>query len=556
MEQMYSCPNCGSLIYYGEPACQNCGIEMDWSAVEQPEPLDEYQYQEYYPEEQQWDQQEWEQPTGEVQQEYTRHHPGMQRRTLKKRKVHKQGKGFGEYLALFNKHRKIIGIAILALLCVVIAGTAIAIGLGHNPFVPASSGQINGSTTPSGSEPAAQPVAGPIDIIVFKAEPSVIPGGQNSTLSWEVSGADTVTIDQDIGTVPAKGNKVVSPMANTTYRLTATNSGGSETATITISVNVTLPIISFTATPDSISSGQSSTLKWDVKGATSIKIDKSEVAPSGQKVVSPTSTTTYTLEARNSAGLKEVTVTVSIGSAGKPVITSFTSTPELIASDGTARLEWYVTNATSVSINQGIGTVSLYGSRDVTPASTTEYTLTATNSAGSTTMTTTVAVSSSGQPVITRFRAMPPTITTGGSSTLDWVVAGATSMFIDQNIGTIPATGTHSVSPTATTTYTLTATNDKGTVTATATVNFSTVPPPAINYFQIDNDTIFVGQSTILRWSVTGADSISINQGIGAVSPVDIWTITPSSAGTITYTITATNSLGDTDTASVTLTVQ
>ncbi len=61
------------------------------------------------------------------------------------------------------------------------------------------------------------------------------------------------------------------------------------------------------------------------------------------------------------------------------------------------------------------------------------------------------------------------------SATLTWSTINATTVSIDQGIGTVASSGTLSVSPTATTTYTLTATNAEGPATATATL---TVTPP------------------------------------------------------------------------------
>jgi hypothetical protein len=65
--------------------------------------------------------------------------------------------------------------------------------------------------------------------------------------------------------------------------------------------------------------------------------------------------------------------------------------------------------------------------------------------------------------------ATPSTTVSGQASTLDWSVTGATSMSIDQGVGTVAGLSV-SVSPTATTTYTLTATNAAGTVSADTTV--------------------------------------------------------------------------------------
>lgn len=84
-----------------------------------------------------------------------------------------------------------------------------------------------------------------------------------------------------------------------------------------------------------------------------------------------------------------------------PTISSFTSNSTSIIEGENVTLSW-VTNATSVSIDHGIGTVAApSGSTTVTPASTTTYTLTATNSAGSSTAVVTVTVSSGSTYVIT-----------------------------------------------------------------------------------------------------------------------------------------------------------
>jgi hypothetical protein len=69
--------------------------------------------------------------------------------------------------------------------------------------------------------------------------------------------------------------------------------------------------------------------------------------------------------------------------SGKPsVIQEFSSNPSTIDSGGTSTLLWNVTGATSVSIDQGIGQVAVAGTRVVSPATSTVYTISATNSAG------------------------------------------------------------------------------------------------------------------------------------------------------------------------------
>ena len=72
--------------------------------------------------------------------------------------------------------------------------------------------------------------------------------------------------------------------------------------------------------------------------------------------------------------------------------------------------------------------------------------------------------------MIASFTATPASINAGQSSTLQWSVQNADYGEHQLLIGTVPASGTRSVSPTATTVYTLTATNTAGSTTRTATV--------------------------------------------------------------------------------------
>jgi hypothetical protein len=69
------------------------------------------------------------------------------------------------------------------------------------------------------------------------ADTSVVVAGDPVTLTWQTQGAATVTIDQGIGTVAASGARRVTPAADTTYTLTATNSVG-QSVTSSFSVRV------------------------------------------------------------------------------------------------------------------------------------------------------------------------------------------------------------------------------------------------------------------------------------------------------------------------------
>ena len=80
-------------------------------------------------------------------------------------------------------------------------------------------------------------------------------------------------------------------------------------------------------------------------------------------------------------------------------------------------------------------------------------------------------------PIVNSFSAFPSTITVGESSTLSWSVTDATTVTINQSIGSVALISTTTVSPATTTTYTLTATNTAGSVTATAQIVVTTALP-------------------------------------------------------------------------------
>lgn len=79
-------------------------------------------------------------------------------------------------------------------------------------------------------------------------------------------------------------------------------------------------------------------------------------------------------------------------------------------------------------------------------------------------------------PTINSFTASSSAITCGELSTLSWNVSDATSVDIDQGIGSVPSSGSRDVSPTKITTYTLTARNDDGQSTKNCTVTVSVAP--------------------------------------------------------------------------------
>ncbi|MBN1691908.1 MAG: FHA domain-containing protein [Dehalococcoidia bacterium] len=157
----------------------------------------------------------------------------------------------------------------------------------------------------------------------------------------------------------------------------------------------------------------------------------------------------------------------------QPVINSFSANASSIDVGQTVTLTWTTSNAGSVTISPGIGTVGTSGSTTVTPGATTTYTLSAMGSSGSTvTSSATINVIPRVSPTLS---VQQPTIQSGRSTTLSWNAPAALQVYID-GLGNFDAVGTTTVAPNQTTTYNLTSTYIDGT-TQTAAVTVTVEQP-------------------------------------------------------------------------------
>ena len=129
-------------------------------------------------------------------------------------------------------------------------------------------------------------------------------------------------------------------------------------------------------------------------------------ASSGTTIVSPLATTVYTLVATNAAGSTTEMTQITVSGApspsdGLPVVSYFTANPPIISAGSSTTLSWSVSNATSVDIQPGVGSVGFVGTALVSPAVSTDYTLTAINGGWVYYMTITVLVTgapAAGEP--------------------------------------------------------------------------------------------------------------------------------------------------------------
>lgn len=233
-------------------------------------------------------------------------------------------------------------------------------------------------------------------VLLFEASPQTVVEGGSVTLSWTTQNVMSVDIDNGAGTaLPPNGSLQVTPMSTTTYTLTANGANGQATSQVTVQVNAPAPlVVGFSAQPASINQGGSTSLTWTTQNADSVLIDNGVgMQPAnGSAMVSPNQNTLYTLTAMGAGGQTTAQVSVVVTMVGAPTIVSFSAMPQQISPGAQTTLSWNVTDATTITIDNGVGMQPAMGSAQISPATDTTYTLTADGPGGQTTAQVTVTV--------------------------------------------------------------------------------------------------------------------------------------------------------------------
>ena len=238
---------------------------------------------------------------------------------------------------------------------------------------------------------------------------------------------------------------------------------------------------------------------------------------------------------------------VQIHAPYPPPQITISASPLNIIAGGSSTISWTSTNATACvlvgnpnSLNDNFGDpantpLPLSGTLTVSPTETTLYEIAVVNPDSTTATTASVVVTVIYPPTVS-LSASPQTIQAGQSATLAWSSSNADAITIDNGIGIVGANGSMTVSPAQTTTYTITASGTAGTVTSSATVTVI-IPAPTVS-ISATPQTILAGQSAALTWNSANAGTVTIDQGIGSVSPSGSLSVSPTQ--TTTYNITAT----------------
>lgn len=432
-------------------------------------------------------------------------------------------------------------------------------------------------------------------LVTINAIPSVNAGSDaticlNGSTTLTASGSGTYNWSPSTGLSNTTiANPVANPTVSTNYTVSITDVCGTAEDSVWVIVDVPLATISGN---NPICTGSSSTLcatgggtyAWNTSATTSCI------------VVSPTTATQYTVTITDSFGCTDTdTLTVSVNQLPNVTITGNST---ICAGD----------NDTLVASGGIIYSWNTGGTNDtliVNPTTATGYTVTVTDANG---CSNTVSIFVNVNPLPTANAGSGATICNGGSVTLTgsgngtylWNPGGQTTSSI-------------TVSPTTNTTYTLAVTNSCGTALDSAAVTVNPLPNAAITGVSticigtVDtlvatgggtyqwntgstNDSIFVNPTAMTGYTVTVTDAngcsssatftVTISSvtasitGTNAICSGQTATLTASGGGTYlwntgstattitvsptssaVYTVTATNALGCTDTATFNVTV-
>lgn len=299
-------------------------------------------------------------------------------------------------------------------------------------------------------------------------------------------------------------------------------------------VNVPAKCIALTASPNVLPQGGGDvTLTWQTSGAYFVNISGvgNNLDRNGSTVVHVTKTTTFVMTVVPQFHDQNVTCSVKV-TVEPPVTTpatcdSFTSNKSTLPyGGGDVTLSWATTNATSVSINNGVGTVSADGSKTVFVPSTRTFTLTAVGTGGNDTCTVTVTVEPPIDDVTPRcdyFNVSDSRVEEGDRVTLSWGTTNADRVTISPNVGDVADDGSTTVTVYDDTTYTLRARNlDNGKeVQCSVTVRVDEeededddreVPRCDL---EVSDTRVSRGEKVTLSWETTNADSVRIRDDRG-----------------------------------------
>jgi hypothetical protein len=479
----------------------------------------------------------------------------------------------------------------------IISGTPTAVAAAATYVVTATNG--GGSTTASLSitviDVAPSTLAYSANPAVYLTLAAITPNTPTSSGGAVVSYAVAPALPAGLALSTTTGIVSGTPTAVTplaTYVVTATNSGGSTTANLVLTVNVALPSIAYGSPTYAFTKNAAiTTLTPSNTGGEAASWAISATLPAGLAfstatgVISGTPTAitaaaSYTVTATNATGSASATLSIAVNDVApsslvystNPAV--YTKGSAITANSPTAAGGTVISYAVAPALPAGLALNTTTGVITGTPtalAAVAVHVVTATNSGGSTSANLTLTVRdvppsslvyTTSTAIYTKGVAIASnTPTAAGGPVVSYAVAPAlpAGLVLNTTTGVISGASTV-IAPTGT--YVVTATNSGGSTPATLSITVNDVPPSALVYSL--NPAIYTNGVAITPNPPRNSGGAVVSYAVAPALPAGL--VLSTTTGIITgtptaitplagYVVTAGNSGGST-TANVTITVK
>jgi hypothetical protein len=415
----------------------------------------------------------------------------------------------------------------------------------------------------------------PNTFIVGSAIIAFSPSITGSVTGYSVSPALPLGLSLDTATGIISGTPTT-VTSTATYTVTATNSGGDTSFGVVVTVNAAAPSGLSYNSPNTFTVGSaiialSPSITGSVTGYTvspalplGLSLDTASGIISGTPTT-VTATATYTVTATNSGGNTSFGVVITVNAVA-PNSLSYNSPNTFTVGSAIIALSPSITGSVTgytvspaLPLGLSLDTVSgIISGTPTTVSATATYTVTATNSGGNTSFGVVITINAAA-PNSLSYNS-PNTFTDGSaiislSPSITGNVTGySVSPALPSGLSLDTVTGVISGTPTtvtSTATYTVTATNSGGNTSFGVVITVNAVAPNSLSYnspniFTVGSDIIALSPS--ITGSVTGYSvSPALPLGLSLDAATGIISGTPTAVtSTATYTVTATNSGGNT----------
>lgn len=417
----------------------------------------------------------------------------------------------------------------------------------------------NGKTTKD--EMLTLRVIQPNPVINFSADKIKIGEGQSSELSWQVSDAESASLENfPIGGL--NNTYTVTPANDTTYKLNVKgyNNENNTSRSVTIDVVKDSAVTSFTSDKTKVSIGDSVLFNWVTNDSEGLELTPFGVVDKASTSKSIAMNTvgdfTYALKTTSFSGNVKTSNPITVNVFGLPTISTYkvnnNDSSVIVEPNDPLDFTWAGTNNVTYTINGTSVSNAHYTTTADSATGSKNYVLVGTNGAGKTVnKTVTVNVVSAGAiPTFTGvspvFANAPVALNWTGSNINNYKLSGISGSGIGSDVDMGTAV-TYTVTPTTAGSYdyTLTGTNDanKQTIKKTTIIAEGN---PTLGGFTVNGATaVNVAPNAALNFAGTGLSAGATGQSRTSANDGNLTfpSTAPATAGTYSYYMAATKTL-------------